>query len=385
MKLNIRYLVEDMDRHGNVRLYLRIPGRKKVRIREAPGTPEFWQAYNEAVESAAKIETSDPPSERSAPPGTLLWLIRRYVETSSDFRRLGPRTQHIRRGILEAIALERFGSEPIHGHKPHAKMQPTHVRRIRDEKAEFPEAANARVKALRQLFKWAADPTVRLAESNPAKDVPYFRTGDEGFHTWTIAEVQQFEATHAIGTTARLALALLLYTGVRRSDLVKLGPQMERNGWLSWTETKGRSRTFKARELPILPELRRIIDASPSGQLVYLVTARGRPFSPAGFGNRFRKWCNAAGLPHCSAHGLRKAGATIAADNGATEHELMAIYGWESPKQAAHYTRKANRKRLARGAMHRLLIQNPETDSEQKCPTADADCSRVGQNGQKTQ
>ncbi len=71
-----------------------------------------------------------------------------------------------------------------------------------------------------------------------------------------------------------------------------------------------------------------------------------------GFGNWFRKQCDAAGLPKCSAHGLRKAGATIAADNGATEFELMAIYGWETPKEAARYTRKANRNRLAARAVH---------------------------------
>lgn len=64
--------------------------------------------------------------------------------------------------------------------------------------------------------------------------------------------------------------------------------------------------------------------------MTYLVTAFGRPFTANGFGNKFRDWCNEAGLPHCAAHGLRKAGATIASDNGATTSELMAIYGWES-------------------------------------------------------
>ncbi|MCE3248703.1 MAG: integrase family protein, partial [Geminicoccaceae bacterium] len=65
---------------------------------------------------------------------------------------------------------------------------------------------------------------------------------------------------------------------------------------------------------------------------------------------------------HCSAHGLRKAGATIAAENGATEHQLMAIFGWDSPKQAALYTRAANRRKLAGGAMHLLEFANPSPD-----------------------
>lgn len=230
---------------------------------------------------------------------------------------------------------------------------------MRDARAETPEAANNLVKALHQVFAWAID--VGLAQTNPAREVPRIQTGSDGFHTWTIEEVERFEARHPVGTKARLALALLLFTGVRRSDVVRLGPQMERDGHLFWTEAKGRNRLVKQRELPILPELRTVIDATPSGHLAYLVTEFCKPFTANGFGNWFRKRCNEAGLPHCSAHGLRKAGATIAAENGATEHQLMAVYGWESPKQAALYTRKANRKRLAESAMH-LLVPERKTD-----------------------
>lgn len=98
-----------------------------------------------------------------------------------------------------------------------------------------------------------------------------------------------------------------------------------------------------------------MIDASPSGQIIYLVTAFNKPFTAAGFGNRFRDWCDEAGLNHCSAHGLRKAGATIAADNGATVHQLMSIFGWETLRQAGTYTKNANRTRLAGEAMHLLV------------------------------
>jgi integrase len=107
--------------------------------------------------------------------------------------------------------------------------------------------------------------------------------------------------------------------------------------------------------------LRAILDASSLGSATYLVTEFNKPFTANGFGNRFRKWCDEAGLTHCSAHGLRQAGATIAAENGATEHQLMAIYGWESPKQAALYTRKVNRRRLAAQAMHLLLPNVPRS------------------------
>lgn len=240
---------------------------------------------------------------------------------------------------------------------------------MRDARAEAPEAANSIVKALRHVFAWAVDDTVRMAETNPAREVPYLKGNPEGFHTWTQGEVEQFEAAHPIGTKARMAMALLLFTGVRRSDVVNLGPQMVRSGHIHWTEMKGRKRMTKIRQLPILPELRAILDATPSGHLAYLVTEFGKPFTANGFGNWFRKRCNEAGLSHCSAHGLRKAGATIAAENGATEHQLMAIYGWESPKQAALYTRKANRKHLADSAMH-LLVPAERNEDQSVPPSA---------------
>lgn len=181
----------------------------------------------------------------------------------------------------------------------------------------------------------------------------------QGWHTWTNDEIAQFKNHHPIGTKPRLAFALFRYLGVRRSDAVKLGKGMEfvavddtghNYEAIRFKVTKGSERKPqpgkpatepKMLAVPILPELREILDATPSGHLTYLVTKFGKPFSVAGLGNWFRDQCNAAGLPHCSAHGIRKYGATQAAEAGATEHQLMGMFGWDDPKQAATYTRKA--------------------------------------------
>ncbi|MDI1265577.1 MAG: tyrosine-type recombinase/integrase, partial [bacterium] len=117
-------------------------------------------------------------------------------------------------------------------------------------------------------------------------------------------------------------------------------------------ERKGNPGGPKRLALPILPELRAIIDATACGHAAYITTKFGKPFSVAGFGNKFREWCNEAGLPHCSAHGIRKYDATTAAENGATTHQLMAMFGWDSVKQAEIYTRKANQTKLAQSSMH---------------------------------
>jgi integrase len=342
MKVDLPHIRRDRDRHGNERIYLRVPGRKQVRLRERPGSAAFLAEYQRAAQQAGG------PCLNTAP-GSLAWLCRAYYR-SPEFRGLDEGTKSVRRSHLESICESRTDKGMARGELPYRGMKQKNVRKIRDQwAAEGPEAANGRVKALRRLFAWAVD--AGHAETNPARDVPKLKGNPDGFHTWTVEEVRQYEARHPIGTKARLALALLLFVGVRRSDVVKLGRQMARDGWLQWAETKGRGRVVKERAVPILPELQTVIDASPTGDLIYLVTAFGKPFTAAGFGNKMRDWCDQAGLPNCSAHGLRKAGATIAAENGATEHQLMAIYGWESPKQAALYTKKANRKRLAGDAM----------------------------------
>ncbi len=86
--------------------------------------------------------------------------------------------------------------------------------------------------------------------------------------------------------------------------------------------------------------------------------SRSASFTASGFGNWFRKRCDEAGLGHCSAHGLRKVGATFAAENGATESQLMAVCEWDSSKQAALYTRNANRKRLVAASMHLINLES---------------------------
>ena len=111
--------------------------------------------------------------------------------------------------------------------------------------------------------------------------------------------------------------------------------------------------------IPVLPELQKAIDAMPaSDHLTYLTTERGKAFSAAGFGNRFREMCDEAGIPAgYAAHGLRKAAATRHADNGATAHELMAWFGWNALKEAERYTRAADRKRLAAGMVAKLATR----------------------------
>jgi integrase len=300
-------------------------------------------------------------------------LCVKYFAECADYLRLDERSKRVRRGVLEATFDEPIapGSPRLFRDFPLSKLGSDAIEVLRDRKLAFPEGANNRVKAIRAVFKWAARKKGAegkpLASSNPARDVPYLKSNNpSGYHTWMVEEVHQFEARHPVGTKARLAMALLLFTGQRRSDITRFGRQHVRDGKLTFTQFKGRNRKPKRLTLPILLALQRVIDASPCGEMTFLVNDLRRPFTDAGFGNWFRDRCVEAGVPG-RAHGLRKAGATIAADNGATAHQLMAMFGWDTLKMAEKYTRGADQKRLAQGAMHMLEMQ--EQNSTESCPT----------------
>jgi integrase len=346
--------VEDRDRHGNLRIYYRAKGRPKVRLRGVPWTAEFMAAYHEAKEQMP------PPRWKGITAGTWRWLCVKYFSESADYIQLDERTKHVRRGILEATFDERIApnSTKLFRDFPLSRMGADAIEVLRDRKLALPEGANNRVKAIRAVFKWASrkkdDHGKPLVAHNSAREVPYLQSNNpSGYYTWTLEEVEKFEERHPTGTKARLAFALLLYTGQRRSDIIAFGKQHAKSGVLTFTQYKGRRRKPRKLVLPILPVLQNVIDASPCGDLTFLVNELGRPFTSAGFGNWFRDRCVEAGVPG-RAHGLRKAGATIAANNGATSHQLMAIFGWSTLKMAEHYTRAANQQRLAEAAMHML-------------------------------
>lgn len=392
VKKHLRYVVEQKDRYGNVRLYFwKRPG-PRIRLHGIFGSEEFMRQYGRCLAEATGAIPAHPAHavrRGSILPGSLRALCVEYFSSARFRTELDDGTQSVRRRIIEQMLQEpvRPEADLTFADVPVSKITPRAIFVLRDRKAETPEAANARVKALRQVFAWAIE--MGEAQGNPARDVPYLSGNKDGFHTWTIEEVKQFQKHHPLGTKAHLALSLLLFTGVRRGDVVRLGRQMIRRTpqpWLHFTEEKGSRRNTKHREIPALPELMASIEAAEGSNLTFLVTQFGKPFSANGFGNWFRKRCNEAGLPHCTAHGLRKAGATIAADNGATEHQLMAIYGWESPKQAAIYTRKANRKKLVGEAMHLIVPQaSGSTDEEQHVITSGGDLGPVITSGRKAQ
>jgi integrase len=215
-----------------------------------------------------------------------------------------------------------------------------------------PPAARSWLMTLRSLCEFAVKRG--WLRTNPAATVKLPSVKSDGYHTWTDDEIATFEAHHPIGSKPRLALALLLYTMQRRGDVIRMGRQHIRQTPDGEALYVRQQKTGKELMLPIRPELRAVLDATPSEHLTFLVTTTGKPYGGNHFTETFREWCEAAGLPErCKVHGLRKAACRRGAEAGYSANELAAWSGHASLDEVARYTKAADQARLARNAMNR--------------------------------
>jgi integrase len=229
-------------------------------------------------------------------------------------------SENIFKGVIKTAGAERLSD-----------ITADTIKAGRERRAAAPHSANNFLKSMRRFFKWAADPEGgKLLKTNAMIGIKLLKgRNSEGFHPWADEEIARFERRWSIGTRERLALDLLLYTGLARGDVVRLGRQHVSGGVITFRMEKNRGDGVVYP--PVLPVLARTIAASTTGDLTFLVTERGAPFVKESFGNWFREACREARCPG-SAHGLRKAGATRAAENGATAHQQMALFGWKTEK-----------------------------------------------------
>jgi integrase len=337
-----KFVQSFLDRHGKSRFYFRRPGFKSVALPGLPWSPEFMAAYEKAIAGQATPIGADRVKS-----GTIRALAVSYYG-SIAFRLMKLTTQSVYRNIIEKFCRETGKDGRQNGDKSAATLQREHIVKLMASRAEQPDSANGLRKILRAMMKHAVE--IGLRDNDPTRDVRSVRVKSEGFHSWTDDEISQFEARHQVGSRPRLALALLLYTGQRRSDVVRMGKQHVRDGTLRVRQVK----TGAELMIPVHSTLTVIIAESAAGNLTFLTTQFGKPFTAAGFGNWFRDRCNEAGLPHCTAHGLRKAAARRLAEAGCTEHEIAAITGHASLREIVRYTKAADQRRLARAAMDKV-------------------------------
>lgn len=338
-----------VDRHGKPRYYLRRKGFAKVPLPGIPWSPQFMTAYETALAGQPAIQ----PGSSNIKPGTIRALAASYF-ASPAFRSLKPRSQYVYRCTIERFSRKVGGDGLAYGDKPVAGMRREHVVRLVAALADKPQTANFLIKMLRVLMQHAVE--IHLRSDDPTRDVRLLKVKSDGIHSWTEAEIEQFERKHPIGSRERLAFALLLHTGQRRSDVVRMGRQHVQEGMLRVRQDK----TATELVIPVTAQLAEAIATTPGSNLTFLTTHLSRPFSPQGFSYWFGRACDAADLPsHCTAHGLRKSAARRLAEAGCTEHEISAITGHASLHEVQRYTRGADQRRLAISAMSKIKSRTP--------------------------
>jgi integrase len=346
----------NIDRHGKGRVRFR-KGGFTTYLTGTPWSEDFMRQYAAAADGV-KAQARNIGAARTVA-GTVNAFVAAYldVRSSSPFKTAAAETQRTRRNILENFR-KAYGDKPVfrtdNSGRRTMLLTREHVQRIVNEKAATPFAQRNFLNTLRAMFKWAAkegripyDPTLGVTRE---------KVKTTGYKTWSEDHIGRFEAKHPIGTKARLAFAFLLYTGQRRGDVVRIGRQHVYNGVLTIDQGKTEGGEEAHLEIPVHPKLQEIIDATPTvGVKTFLVTHFGKAYSAPGFGNWFRELCDQAECPDVSAHGLRKATARRLAEIGCSANQIASITGHASLSEVQRYTRAADRKRMAREAMSKLV------------------------------
>jgi integrase len=332
-KIDLPYIQRFKDRHGRERAYYRRKGFKKVAL-PTVGSPGFLAAY----EAANTPDRSQGVASERSKPGTLSALLAAYF-LSGTFRDLRASTQRSQRNQLDRFRKD-YG----------VCLVKDFTRELLDEIFEGMEsraqAMNLR-KRLRRVFRFG----IKLGwmGENPIRDTeaPKYRT--KGFTPWSEEDIAAFEKRWPSGTRERLALALLLYTGQRRSDVVTIGRQHVKAGRIHVQQLKTDARVA----IRMHPLLRAEIDAAPN-EMTFLLTGYGKPFSAAGFTSWFVERAEAAGLNGRTPHGLRKAAGRRLAEAGCSSKEIAAVLGHQTLAEIERYTKDADIERLSDTAMDKL-------------------------------
>lgn len=332
---------EYRDRHGKKRYRFRKKGLPSREMRFVPGTAEFMSEYREACQAAGA------PAAPRAKAGTFDALCESFYQTPG-WTGMAANSRKTYGGVIERFRESKTKRGERRGDLPVASMTTKALDSIFADMADRPGAANMLRKTLKRLLKHAVK--IELIDSNPALATDRYKTGP-GLHTWTDEEIEQYRAHWAYGTKARLAMELALNTAARRCNVAALERAMLRNGKFHIEHVKGCDPTIVRASSEALLAIEAM---GVTGIGHFLVTAHGKAFSVAGFGNKFRDWCNAAGLPQCSLHGLRKAQSRRLAEAGATVLEGRAVTGHKTDATFAYYAEKANREVLADAAMTNL-------------------------------
>lgn len=325
------------DRHGKLRVYFRRGSGPRVPLPDAIGSDEFNAAYAAALAGDTATRVAKRPELVD---GTIDALIVSYMK-SAGYRSLRDTTK---KGYVSRIEALRTG----HGHRTVKGLTRERINdRILLPYADKPGAGINMLKLLRVLIRHAIE--IGWLDRDPSSGIK--RPKGKEVRAWTDAEIARFEGKWALGTKQRLAFALMLFTGQRRSDVHRMTWADISDGAIRIIQQKTGARLA----IPLHARLREVLAAADRSHMTIVNTEYGKPFTVDGFSQFMRDAITAANLPlDCQPHGLRKAAGRMLAEAGCTAHEIMSVLGHKTLAEAERYTRDADQMRLAASAITKM-------------------------------
>jgi integrase len=337
--IRLRFVKQYVDRHGKPRYYFRRKGYASIPLPPL-GSKGFMAAY-EAANTPPIAPVSASQDHVRFLPGSLGWAIERFMG-SDEYKARANNTRLVDRRIFDALRAS-FGAGMLRD------LRDRHVKSIRDHFREKSSTsiADAAISRLSVLWQYADQHLDIDLGANPTAGISRLHKVKKEHQPWPDDVLAAFEA-HAPGHL-RLAVLLLLYTGQRRSDVVKM----------KWSHFDGdtidvvQQKTGEPLTIPCHKRLRSILATLPRRSDFILTGERGRPYKAASLAGLVRLQLNALGIHGYSVHGLRKNAAKALSEAGCPVPEIMSITGHRSPAMALHYANRAEKKRLARVAIDR--------------------------------
>lgn len=350
-----------VDHTGVVRTYYR-HSKPPTALPGLPWSPEFMAAYDAAKACAGRDKPLVIGAARTKPGSLNAALVKYYA--SDEFAAMTKDVRQQNRGCLERWRIDR-------GDRPLRELQHRHLQGYINKLAT-PHVQRNALRAIRHFLKFALKERMVDGDASAGVQKNKLPKGG-GFRPWEESHVTAYMAKHPVGTTAHLALQIMLCTALRRSDAVQIGPRHVQKtdkyplGVLAdYLPQKGRRTGGNRVNVPVHPDLAAAIAAMPViGSETYLLTETGKPFTVKWLGKKMREWCDAAGVPplidesgrskNIASHGLRKLCLTRLAEADCNVFQIAAISGHKDLREVQLYVDAYNRKKAAGEAMGKLI------------------------------
>lgn len=302
------------------------------RLFAEPGTPAFEAEY------AAALDQDKPAG------GTYQALADAFL-SSGEFATLAPRTRADLRTYVDMSAA-RFGVASLAAMED--RRMRAKVKAWRDSMAATPRKADLAIEALRRVLNFGIDQGE--IQFNVAARIKPLHSADRSAEVWSDNEIAAF--CDALNPAARRAFLFMRWTGLRRSDACAITWSADQGSHLEWRTGKSRGRTMVI--IPVLPQLRALIDQMPRGNAVtMLANTKGRSWTPDGLSTALQKAKVKTGITK-RGHDVRGTFATDLMLAGLDDREIAEIMGWRERDVAKIRRIYVNREAHLRATVIRL-------------------------------